>query len=395
MEENISFKTVLFGFDREQVLNCIDEQIKKNLELEKENQENRNNLVQTQMEADRLNRENDELHARVETLRASAAEMDARNEETLREKESLNESLIKSQAETREFKERLFNREQEFINLKKTRYTLEEENKALQDKLAAAEAAHAAEMEEKCRELMAALQEEKQKNEQAAADLAAAEAQNEQTAAAVQALKEENARMAEELAELREKAAETPEIPEEFEARVAEAEQCAADAEARLEKMRDEMEIRLNEAHHNAFEKTMAESRLLRQDAKVLSEGIASLRLRLNEVDVQMIHAVNELQATTADINVVLDSAEAEAKGLTDRLNRIADLQADDRTVPQGAAAEKPAEAPMATKPEEQQELPKAQPVRPVVRPKTAQPAQRVSVTTKSLLDRLNHLLGE
>ena len=378
MEENTrALKTALFGFNREQVLACIDDQMKKNLELERQYQAQ---LSAMREEKAKLAKEKDELSETAQALRNDLKDKTEQTQALQSELEDLSASLRKSQADANDLKHRLFQREQEFLGLKKTRYALEEENKALQEKLTAAEEqcaglqSHAMELEQQSQSLAAEAQ---AKIDSLTRESQLSRREADEAREALTGLKADYSRQLDELNAAH--AGDLAAARELSENRAETAERRAEQAEQQLSGLRQEMEIRLQEAHHQAFEKTARQSAQLRRDAKALDDGITSLRDRLNAVDQHILQAASDLQAATAAINAVLDSAELQARQLEGQLNRLAAMQAPERTA--AKPAPEPAAAPAAS----------TRPARP--QQHTARTAG--SIYAKNLLEKLNRLIGE
>lgn len=393
MEENIrALKTSLFGFNRNQVLALIDEQMKKNLEVE---EQCKADLARMQEEKDKLFEEKRDLSDKAESLRASLDEKNKLAESLQQRVEEMTVSLRRSQADANDYKQRLFLREQEFLSLKKTRIALEEEKKGLQEKLAAVEEQcaalqeHAAELERRTQTLAADASDAQTKIDSLTRENEATREEADQARQELSGLKDSYIRRINQLTAAH--AGELAHARRDLDDRVEDAERRAADAEQKLTGLREEMEIRLQEAHHTAFEQTAAQSERLRRDARALDDGIAGLRQRLNDVDNHITQAVSDLQTATNAISAVLDSAEAQARQLEGQLKRLASMQAAERVIATEKAEEAP--APKAAAPKAAPSAPKAA---PVARPVTAHRMSRpTTLYARNLLERINRLRGE
>ena len=122
MEKQTEFKSALFGFDREQVLTCMDEMIRENMELEAKAEQDRQAMLD-RMEA--LEKRNRELEKQVAALRAS---LDA--ERTIvfgmqAKFDQIDQKRDRAERQANDLRRRLFAREQDYQCLEKEKQAME------------------------------------------------------------------------------------------------------------------------------------------------------------------------------------------------------------------------------------------------------------------------------
>lgn len=357
--DEITFASSLMGFNREQVLRYIDkitaEKMQQETLHEQQAEKSRDELGRLREEKERLQEQIDQLHTRLE-------QMQSQQEAEAKEKAELQEKLTRSSCEAADFKQRLFQREQDFLNLKKIRYTLEEQNKGLQEQLQAVQQTQTNADQEKL-DLQKALQ--------------AAQAECEQRK---QKLEQQKTAQAEQLAKLeagcrdaitRARADEQKKLDS--------AEQQLAEMRRKLQQVQEETDIRLSEVRMELLEKASTERERMKRGAAAINQGVAELRNRLNEVDESIFRAAKDLENATQPIYDALDQAETHAHKLEGQMQRFP----YGRTAQEETAAKSPVP--------EKKASPAAEPTAEGLEEQKRDVNRRV----ESLLEKLNHFLGE
>lgn len=404
-QQNIGFKTSLLGFNKNDVLACIDRMSAENLEQQKQAEER---AAELQEQLGMLRSEKYALQGQLNESRQQTEQEGARANEAENRATALSEQVENLTRRADDYKKRLFVREEEAVVLRRdnTRLTqtLSEKQQELEQMLGELNAAkqhceaEIARMKQEAADLAAGAAAEAEQRVQEAAQVAAqvVEQTKAQAKADVDAALENadqlvckarlQAKAASEAAEARaaEKEAAAWQAMQQTKAQAAESvrqmEQQVVDADARAVAAERNAAAMVAQKQSEMDRKALETQRQMADSAALIVENLATVKRDLAAVDARILEVTAELQRSTQALAAALAQAEQGIEALGGQMEKFPEPTPLPRREP--ASPAEPA-APAAA-----------------ARPRTVVSAQvrtrpRRNTLADALLDKLSKMIGE